>query len=106
MQFAPRLIVNSVRAAIASAAEGHGVTRLFSYHVGEEVQAGRLKIVLGDAEPAPLPVHIITPEGRLSVPKVRAFVDFAAAAAEGPVRPPHARACLTGIPFCATVSPG
>lgn len=77
VQFAPRLIVNSVRAAIASAAEGHGVTRLFSYHVGEEVQAGRLKIVLAEAEPAPLPVHIITPEGRLSVPKVRAFVDFA-----------------------------
>lgn len=25
----------------------------------------------------PLPVHVITPEGRLSVPKVRAFVDFA-----------------------------
>ncbi|MGF6232184.1 DNA-binding transcriptional LysR family regulator [Inquilinus ginsengisoli] len=77
VQFAPRLIVNSVRAAIASAAEGHGVTRLFSYHVGEEVRAGRLKIVLADAEPAPLPVHIITPEGRLAVPKVRAFVDFA-----------------------------
>lgn len=77
VQFAPRLIVNSVRAAVASAAEGHGVTRLFSYHVAEEVQAGRLKIVLADAEPAPLPVHIITPEGRLSVPKVRAFVDFA-----------------------------
>jgi DNA-binding transcriptional LysR family regulator len=77
VQFAPRLIVNSVRAAIASAAEGHGITRLFSYHVGEEVRAGRLKIVLADSEPAPLPVHIITPEGRLSVPKVRAFVDFA-----------------------------
>ncbi|WP_395675258.1 LysR family transcriptional regulator [Inquilinus sp.] len=77
VQFAPRLIVNSVRAAVASAAEGHGVTRLFSYHVGEEIRAGRLKIVLADAEPAPLPVHIITPEGRLAVPKVRAFVDFA-----------------------------
>jgi hypothetical protein len=24
-----------------------------------------------------LPVHVITPQGRLSVPKVRAFVDFA-----------------------------
>jgi DNA-binding transcriptional LysR family regulator len=77
VQFAPRLIVNSVRAAVASAAEGHGVTRLFSYHVGEEIRSGRLKIVLADAEPAPLPVHIITPEGRLAVPKVRAFVDFA-----------------------------
>jgi hypothetical protein len=24
-----------------------------------------------------LPVNVVTPEGRLSVPKVRAFVDFA-----------------------------
>jgi hypothetical protein len=23
-----------------------------------------------------LPVHVVTPQGRLSVPKVRAFVDF------------------------------
>jgi DNA-binding transcriptional LysR family regulator len=33
--------------------------------------------VLADAELPPRPVHLITPEGRLSVPKVRAFVDFA-----------------------------
>jgi hypothetical protein len=24
-----------------------------------------------------LPVHVLTPQGRLAVPKVRAFVDFA-----------------------------
>jgi hypothetical protein len=23
-----------------------------------------------------LPVHVVTPQGRLSVPKIRAFVDF------------------------------
>jgi hypothetical protein len=33
--------------------------------------------VLADAEPAPYPVHLVSPFGRLSVPKVRAFVDFA-----------------------------
>ena len=26
----------------------------------------------------PLPVHLLVPHGRMSVPKVRAFVDFAA----------------------------
>jgi hypothetical protein len=33
--------------------------------------------VLADAEPPPVPVHLVSPFGRLSVPKVRAFVDFA-----------------------------
>ena len=39
--FAPRLVVNTVRAAVASAAEGHGVTRLFSYHIADEIREGR-----------------------------------------------------------------
>jgi DNA-binding transcriptional LysR family regulator len=77
VQFAPRLTVNTIRGAVASALAGHGLTRVFSYHVAEHVKAGALKIVLRDAEHAPLPIHLLTPQGRLSVPKVRAFVDFA-----------------------------
>ncbi len=74
---APRLVVNSIRAAVASAVEGHGITRMFSYHVAGEVGSGQLQILLaGDEFPA-LPVHLVSPYGRLSVPKVRAFVDFA-----------------------------
>lgn len=78
VNFTPRLAVNSVRAAVASAVEGHGVTRLFSYHVAPQLRDGSLELVLEADEPPPLPVHLITPHGRLSVPKVRAFVDFAA----------------------------
>ena len=77
VHFTPRLVVNSVRAAAASAAAGRGLTRLYSYHVAEYVRDGRLKIVLADAEHPPLPVHLLAPHGRMSVPKVRAFVDFA-----------------------------
>jgi DNA-binding transcriptional LysR family regulator len=77
VQFAPRCTVNSVRAAVASAVSGCGLTRLYSYHVAEYVRDGRLKIVLADAEHPPLPVHLLTPPGRLAVPKVRAFIDFA-----------------------------
>jgi DNA-binding transcriptional LysR family regulator len=73
----PRLVVNSIRAAVASAVEGHGVTRMFSYHIAPEVNAGQLEIVLGADEHPPLPVHLVSPQGRLAVPKVRAFVDFA-----------------------------
>jgi DNA-binding transcriptional LysR family regulator len=77
VQFTPRLIINSVQGAVASAVEGHGVTRLFSYHVADQVKDGLLQIVLTAHEHAPLPVHLLTPHGRLAVPKVRAFVDFA-----------------------------
>lgn len=78
VQFSPRFIVNSIQAAVASAVAEHGITRMFSYHVAEQVENGSLKIILSDNEPAPLPVHLLTPHGRLAVPKVRAFVDFAA----------------------------
>ena len=78
IHFKPRLLVNSVRAALASAVDGQGVTRLYTYHVAERVRDGALEIVLRDAEPQPLPVHLITPRGRTSTPKVRAFLDFAA----------------------------
>lgn len=78
VHFAPRLSVNTVRAALGAAIAGVGLTRLYSYHVSDAVRDGRLKVILGDAENAPLPVHLLTPPGRVSVPKVRAFLDFAA----------------------------
>src|SRR5262249_39082892 len=72
-----RCVVNGVRAAVAAAVDGHGVTRLYTYHVAERVQDGSLTLLLRDAEPPAMPVHLITPEGRTSVPKVRSFLDFA-----------------------------
>jgi len=78
IHFKPRLVVNSVRAALASAVGGYGVARLYTYHVADCVRDGSLRIVLRDAEPAPLPVHLVTPHGRAAIPKVRAFIDFAA----------------------------
>ena len=77
VQFAPRLLIDSVRGAVASAVDGRGITRLFSYQVAEHVRKGELEIVLAGDEHPPLPVHVILPHGRLSVPKVRAFIDFA-----------------------------
>ena len=77
VQLTPRLVTNSIRGAVASAAGGRGVALFFSYQVSEQVQNGELEIVLAGDEPAALPVHVITPQGRLAVPKVRAFLDFA-----------------------------
>jgi DNA-binding transcriptional LysR family regulator len=77
VQISPRLTVNTVEAAAGSAMEGHGLTRRFSYQVADELRDGRLVEILRDAQSPAFPAHIVTPAGRLSVPKVRAFVDFA-----------------------------
>jgi DNA-binding transcriptional LysR family regulator len=77
VNFTPRIVVNSVRAALASAVNGLGVTRLYSYHLAENVRAGELQILLTDAEPASQPVHLLAQPTRTAAPKVRAFLDFA-----------------------------
>ncbi len=77
VQFTPRFIVNSIRGAVAFAVEGRGVTRMFSYHIAKEVNEGALQVLLAGDDHGPLPVHLVSPHGRLSVAKVRAFVDFA-----------------------------
>ena len=55
VQFAPRLVLNSVRAALVSALGGRGVARAFSYQVAEHARRGELEIVLADHEHPPLP---------------------------------------------------
>ncbi len=77
VHFTPRFIVNSIRGAVDSAVAGRGVVRLFSNHIADQIEDGSLKIVLAADEHPPIPVHLIAPHGRLQVPKVRAFADFA-----------------------------
>jgi len=73
-----RLSVNTIEAMVRSAADGHGIVRVLSYQVDQEIRDGQLQILLKNAEPDPLPVHLVAADGRLALPKVRAFVDFAA----------------------------
>lgn len=72
-----RLMVNTAEVAIAAALAGRGLTRVLSYQIASELKAGRLKIVLPEFEPPPLPIHVVHREGRRAAAKVRAFVDFA-----------------------------
>ena len=74
----PRLIVNAAAAAIDSALEGHGITRVMSYQVVEDVAAGRLTLLLVPYEPPPIPVHFVLQSSRSMTAKLRAFIDFAA----------------------------
>lgn len=76
VRLSPRLTVNSNDAAIEAALQGFGIARLLSYQIAPQVAAGRLKIILADFEPAPMPIHVIHREGRYGSLRIRAFVDL------------------------------
>lgn len=77
IRIAPRLTVNSADAAIAAARAGLGIVRTLSYQVAEDIAAGRLKPVLVDLEPPPVPVNLVFQGSRRSSPNVRTFLDTA-----------------------------
>nr|WP_144047306.1 LysR family transcriptional regulator [Shewanella psychropiezotolerans]QDO84960.1 LysR family transcriptional regulator [Shewanella psychropiezotolerans] len=74
----PRLTVTTNDAAISSAVEGLGITRLLSYQIAPQLASGELKILLEGFEPEPRPVHIIHREGPNGSAKVRSLVDLLA----------------------------
>lgn len=72
----PRLTVNTAEVAVAAAVAGHGLVRVLSYQAAAAVREGKLKLVLTDYEPSPVPIHLVHLEGRRANAKVRAFLDF------------------------------
>lgn len=75
---APRLEVNDAAAAIAGAVLGEGITMAFTYMVAPLLAEGKLKLILDEFAPPPVPVQIVYQESRLMPAKLRAFIDFAA----------------------------
>lgn len=73
-----RLVVNANDVKVAAAVAGQGLARDLAYQVNEEVRDGRLREVLAEHEPPPVPVHLVYPAGRGAAAKVREFVYFAA----------------------------
>jgi DNA-binding transcriptional LysR family regulator len=78
-----RLVVNSSEVGMRAAIDGIGVTRALSYMVASDIKAGRLRVILSEFEPEPIPIHVIHREGRHAAARVRAFVDFAVAKLRG-----------------------
>jgi len=73
----PRLVVNSIQAAIDAAAAGGGIVRLISYQAALPEAEGRLVRLFEDQPQPPIPVHLVHPAGRYLAPKVRLFIDRA-----------------------------
>jgi DNA-binding transcriptional LysR family regulator len=72
-----RLKINTAEAAIDAAVAGVGVTNVLSYQVTQPIAEGKLRVVLQDYEPDPIPVHLVH-TGQTLVPlKTRRFIEYA-----------------------------
>lgn len=77
VHISPRLSCSTYDSVIRTALQGWGLCRPLSYQIGRHLVEGQLQTVLSDYEEAPLPIHIVHPEGRRASAKVRAFIDLA-----------------------------
>ncbi len=77
LKLAPRWTCTSNETAVAAAVAGHGLTQQMLYKVADPLAEGKLRIVLPQYEPEPLPVNLLHREGRHASMKVRAFLDLA-----------------------------
>ncbi|MES2073189.1 MAG: LysR family transcriptional regulator [Pseudomonadota bacterium] len=80
VRLAPRLMVNDVDAMLFAVKAGRGLGRPLSYQVADDLANGSLVRLLPDWEPEPLPVHLVVSSARYMAPKLRAFLEHAAAA--------------------------
>lgn len=74
----PRLSVNTADAVIDACTAGIGIGRVMTYQAAASVAAGRLRQLLQDVAPPPLPVSLVHRAGRGQPLKQRAFLDFVA----------------------------
>jgi DNA-binding transcriptional LysR family regulator len=75
----PALRTNQVDVAIDACLRGLGCGQFLSYQVDPLVRAGKLRRVLDEFEPAPVPIQAVYPHGRHVSANVRAFMDMAVA---------------------------
>jgi DNA-binding transcriptional LysR family regulator len=73
----PALRTNQIDVAVEACLAGIGLGQFLCYQVAAHIKAGRLRQVLADFAPPPVPIQIVYPHARLLSPNVRAFVDLA-----------------------------
>ncbi len=75
----PRLLTNTAEASIDAAADGLGIARALSYQVEAHIRAGRLRYVLPEYDPPPVPVSLVFQASRRGSANVRALIAAAQA---------------------------
>jgi DNA-binding transcriptional LysR family regulator len=77
VRFAPRLVTNSVEAAIDAAIDGLGIARPLTYQVERPLAEGRLVRLLEAFDPPPVPISLVFQANRRGSPNVRALIETA-----------------------------
>lgn len=67
---------NQAAAAVEACVAGLGFALLLSYQVESLVRARRLRVVLQEFEPPPIPVSLVYSDARLLSPRLRVFLDW------------------------------
>ena len=70
------LAVNSADAMYAAALDHVGIARVPAWVIGDDVARGRIRLLLPDDYPLPLPISIVHPQTRMLSSRARAFVAF------------------------------
>jgi DNA-binding transcriptional LysR family regulator len=73
------LATNQIDVALDACLAGLGVGQFLCYQVQAALDRGELRRLLGEFEPAPAPIQVVYPGGRLLSASVRAFVDWTVA---------------------------
>jgi DNA-binding transcriptional LysR family regulator len=60
----------------AAAVKGNGITNLPTFIVGEDIKAGRLRIVLPNRAPTSLTIYALYAPNRYLAAKTRLLIDF------------------------------
>lgn len=74
----PRLQVTTPDSAVDAAIHGAGFAQLLHYHIADQVEAGKLQIVLPEFEVERVPVQLVHVSRNLMPLKLRRFIDFVA----------------------------
>ncbi|TPG53440.1 LysR family transcriptional regulator [Ewingella americana] len=77
VKLSPRLLFNEVESQLMAVRAGHGIARLLSYQVADDLAAGTMVRLLPEAEPSPMPVQLVVQHIQRIPRKVRTFWDFA-----------------------------
>lgn len=75
VRFEPRLLTNSMEAAIDASIAGVGIALVLGYQVREHINAGRLVEIRINDSPPSVPISLLFQANRQSSPNVRAFVE-------------------------------
>lgn len=71
-----RLCSNNGDVLRDAALKGHGITKLPTFLIGDDIKAGRLQVVLEDYPPTDLGIYALYAPNRFLAAKTRVFIDF------------------------------